>query len=282
MRSVEHSLCRKVFSFPLWASVFSGDAAIYMEVDQLKNQAPDAPRESQRIHTLYINGVELRYISMILYHTLCISLDPCAMSESPTRTIDGPSGHAIEYGLQEPDSPVGHIVFVMGLGNHRTMWRYQFQHFACTHSLLSIDNRGIGRSSDPPGMWTVADMAADVIHVLQTVASHWKMPIHLVGHSMGGLVCYEVVHQLPQGEIDSLSMLNVGLRRSLCDFPVRLPSACALLGMLCASPMDMVNQSLEINYPEKWLSQKAFDGACTPPTNAMRMGVRPIEPIIED
>ena len=88
-------------------------------------------------------------------------------TRASARTITGPAGQPIEYELSEPrGAPAGHVVFVMGLGNHRTMWEAQQAHFAASHALLFVDNRGIGSSGSVSGLWTMQGHAEDVLHVL--------------------------------------------------------------------------------------------------------------------
>ena len=102
-------------------------------------------------------------------------------------------------------------------------------------SVLLIDNRGVGRSSLSTGLWTVQDHAVDVLAVLRGL--EWYN-IHLVGHSFGGLVCYELLRRTQKAEpglFASLSLLGCvvflapgaddrGCLRSFCDVCKPVPS----------------------------------------------------------
>lgn len=65
------------------------------------------------------------------------------------------------------------------------------EHFRC----ISIDNRDVGQSDPAPGPYTVADMAADALGVLDALGIGRA---HLVGHSLGGAMAQEVAMAHPQ------------------------------------------------------------------------------------
>ena len=84
------------------------------------------------------------------------------------------------------DGPVA--VLVQGVGVIGNGWKPQVDALRDRYSLITIDNRGIGRSS-APGPLTIEDMAADVL----AVADAEKVDrFHLVGHSMGGVIAQEI------------------------------------------------------------------------------------------
>ena len=89
----------------------------------------------------------------------------------------------------------------MGLGSMRAAWQRQTKDFGHDHgdrySCLVMDNRGIGRSEAPLMRYSTAEMARDVIEVLDHVG--WKEPrsVHAVGVSMGGMICQELASHCP-------------------------------------------------------------------------------------
>ena len=141
----------------------------------------------------------------------------------PPTTAQTQAGHG--YELVEACSASSTdklVVFVVGLGNHHTLFDFQRLRLAPAYRLLFIDLRGVNASESPPGVWHVRDMAADVLDVLDSVTPTWRrgMAVHLVGHSLGALICYEVLHLAPRGSITSLAMLSLGLGLNCCARPV--------------------------------------------------------------
>jgi 3-oxoadipate enol-lactonase len=81
------------------------------------------------------------------------------------------------------------MVLIQGLGFDRSGWEPVADRLADQFSLLLVDNRGSGSSDPPSGPLTVADLAADVVAVLDDtdVGS-----AHVVGASLGGMVAQQL------------------------------------------------------------------------------------------
>ena len=188
------------------------------------------------------------------------------------------TGHVIEYELLVPAEPAaGQVVFVAGMGNHRTLWERQQEHLARTHALLFVDNRGVSLSGSPSGLWSVQDQADDVLFVLQNCG--WAGdPVHLVGHSLGALVCYEVLRRAaPSDGVDvhSLTILSASLSGTFPVCALRAAGLCKTLELLTSAPAYILRVSLELNYPRRWLEAPAEDGlAGTNADAAVRFLVR--------
>lgn len=86
------------------------------------------------------------------------------------------------------------VVLVMGLGGDVTAWAFQLPAFAPRHRCLVYDNRGAGRTEAPDAPWTIADMAGDLVGLLETLG---VARAHLVGVSMGGAIAQEVALAAP-------------------------------------------------------------------------------------
>ena len=95
------------------------------------------------------------------------------------------------------------IIFVHGLGgtsNSFQMLLGALSGFRC----LRPDLPGSGRSLTPFGKLTIATFVEAVAEVLRTVGA---APVHLVGHSMGTLVCQHLAAQAPE-TIKSLTLFG--------------------------------------------------------------------------
>jgi 3-oxoadipate enol-lactonase len=97
------------------------------------------------------------------------------------------------------------LVLVNGVGDPLEGWANQTADFlAAGLRLVTFDNRGVGRSSSPPGPYTSAQMAAD-LHAVVTAAD--LDGFHLCGVSMGGVIAQEYALAHP-GTLRSLILAN--------------------------------------------------------------------------
>jgi 3-oxoadipate enol-lactonase len=97
------------------------------------------------------------------------------------------------------------LVLVNGVGDPLEGWVNQTEEFlAAGLRVVSFDNRGVGRSSQPPGPYTSAQMAAD-LHAVVTAAG--CAGFHLCGVSMGGAIAQEYALAHPQN-LRSLVLAN--------------------------------------------------------------------------
>lgn len=78
------------------------------------------------------------------------------------------------------------IVWVAGLGDDHEGWAAQVADFADTHTCVTFDNRGVGRSTVLPGPYAMSDFADDAHDVLTQLDLGTAVAI---GSSMGGAIC---------------------------------------------------------------------------------------------
>ena len=99
------------------------------------------------------------------------------------------------------------VLLIQGVGVIGHGWKPQVDGLKDAFTLISIDNRGIGRSTSvqPP---TIEDMAADALAVADAEGVE---RFHLVGHSMGGIISQQVALQAP-GRVLSLALLCTFLK----------------------------------------------------------------------
>ena len=86
------------------------------------------------------------------------------------------------------------MVLLHALGETRATWAPVVPALAATFRVLSFDLRGHG-DSDWPGDYSFQTMCDDIVSALNKLALR---RVTLVGHSMGGVVCYMLAAQHPQ------------------------------------------------------------------------------------
>jgi pimeloyl-ACP methyl ester carboxylesterase len=124
------------------------------------------------------------------------------MSTSPdSGTIRTRTGVEIAYELHGSGSP---MVLVAGLGDDRSSWAAQIDAFAGDHCVLVFDNRGIGKSSTPPGPYRIEQMADDTHDLVRALQLD---PVVAVGSSMGGAICQQWALRHPE-DIERLVITN--------------------------------------------------------------------------
>ena len=114
------------------------------------------------------------------------------------------------------------LLLIHGLGYARWGWEPVLPGLAERFDVLLFDNRGIGESDAPPGPYTVAEMAADAVQVLDEAGVERA---HVVGTSLGGMVAQELALTHP-GRV------------------TRLVLACTTPGSSVAHPMPQQTVSL--------------------------------------
>jgi 3-oxoadipate enol-lactonase len=97
------------------------------------------------------------------------------------------------------------LVLVNGVGDPLEGWVNQTADFlAAGLRLVTFDNRGVGRSGQPPGPYTSAQMAADLHEVVTAAGCD---DFHLCGVSMGGVIAQEYALAHPE-RLRSLILAN--------------------------------------------------------------------------
>jgi thioesterase CepJ len=63
------------------------------------------------------------------------------------------------------------------------------------YSVATFDNRGVAPSSSPPAPYSVDEMTADALALLDHIG--WHQPVHIAGHSLGGWIAETMVLDHP-------------------------------------------------------------------------------------
>ncbi len=87
------------------------------------------------------------------------------------------------------------ILLVTGWGADSMAWMMNIPPLAERYKVITVDNRGMGLSDRPHTPYTIEMMADDTIGLLR----HLDLgPVHLVGHSMGGMISQQVALRAPE------------------------------------------------------------------------------------
>jgi len=134
------------------------------------------------------------------------------------------------------------LVFVHGWCCDRSYLRPQFDHFATAgHGVLAPDLRGHGESDAPEGAYAIRTFAEDLAWLC---ARQRIKDVVVVGHSMGGIVAFDLAVRYPElvaavVMIDSAVARPVASRAALPAFIARLEGPEAVPAM-----QDYVRQVL--------------------------------------
>src|SRR5216117_4401316 len=93
-----------------------------------------------------------------------------------------------EHGSGDP------LLLIMGLAADSRAWLFQVPDFARRYRTISFDNLGVGRSSKPPGPYSIHEMADDAAGLLEALDI---ARAHVVGVSMGGMIAQELALRHP-------------------------------------------------------------------------------------
>jgi pimeloyl-ACP methyl ester carboxylesterase len=94
------------------------------------------------------------------------------------------------------EGPGSVVVLLHGFPLSRAMWAPQVTGIGSIFRIIAPDLRGHGDSPAPEGVYTMDEMADDVIEVLNTL--HLDVPVVVGGLSMGGYVALSMAARYPQ------------------------------------------------------------------------------------
>jgi pimeloyl-ACP methyl ester carboxylesterase len=137
-----------------------------------------------------------------------------ARHDATPRSFDGGAGPlaALDTGAE---GPLGTALLVAGFTGTKEDFAPILAPLADAGvRAVAIDQRGQYESPGPddPAAYTVDELAADVLAVVRVLRAESAGPLHLLGHSFGGLVCRAAVLTDP-GAFSSLTLLGSGPSR---------------------------------------------------------------------
>ena len=104
------------------------------------------------------------------------------------------------------DPDAAPLLLIMGLGYPSAMWWRWLPELSATHRVIRFDNRGVGRTGVAPGPYTIEQLAADAVVVLDAAGVE---AAHVIGASMGGMIAQELALSHP-GRVESLVLACTG------------------------------------------------------------------------
>jgi pimeloyl-ACP methyl ester carboxylesterase len=93
---------------------------------------------------------------------------------------------------------------IHGLGYARWGWEPVVEPLARSFDVILFDNRGIGASDAPPGPYSVGDLVADALRILDEAD---VARAHVLGTSLGGMVAQELALAAPE-RVDRLVLAS--------------------------------------------------------------------------
>ena len=120
---------------------------------------------------------------------------------------DGRDGTRLHYRVTGRGSGPP-VLLIQGLGADKHGWDLQRLALAWGYKTIAFDNRGAGRSDKPHGTYTLEQMAADAMAVLDHAGVETA---HVVGASMGGAISQIVALAYPE-RVRSLTLACTSCR----------------------------------------------------------------------
>jgi pimeloyl-ACP methyl ester carboxylesterase len=140
------------------------------------------------------------------------------------------------------------LVLIQGMGLDRRGWGPVLRRLRRHFRLLLVDNRGSGHSDRPGGRFGVADMAGDVVAVLDAAGVRRA---HVLGASLGGMVAQELAISHPE-RIDGLV-----LACTTPGWPFAYPMPAASVRLIAATSR-MTAEAARRRHTENALSARAL------------------------
>jgi 3-oxoadipate enol-lactonase len=110
-----------------------------------------------------------------------------------------------------PDAPV--LLLINSIGSTREMWARQMPAFTAGYRVIRYDARGHGRSSAPPGDYSIEQLGRDALAVLDAAGAE---AAHVCGISLGGMTAQWLGINAPE-RVRSLVLANTAARIGAVD-----------------------------------------------------------------
>ncbi|NPV58681.1 MAG: alpha/beta fold hydrolase [Actinobacteria bacterium] len=144
------------------------------------------------------------------------------------------------------------LLLIMGLSANADWWGESFvRELSSRFKVVAFDNRGAGRSGKPEGPYSIPQMAADAVGLMDHLG--WQSA-HVLGASMGGMIAQELALDWPE-RVRRLVLLctNCGGREQV----LASPEIYALLNIprKGLSQEDIAWASLPLLFPQSYIDE---------------------------
>jgi pimeloyl-ACP methyl ester carboxylesterase len=136
----------------------------------------------------------------------------------PTSKINDITLYYESHGQGEP------VVLIAGFGSDHTVWGGIVNLLKDSHQVIVLDNRGIGQTDVPTGIYSIKQMAQDVIALCDHLG---VKKAHFVGNSMGGFIVQSLAYHYPD-RTKSILISN-STTNAQCCFNIYLAAQLELL-----------------------------------------------------
>lgn len=142
------------------------------------------------------------------------------------------------------------LVAIMGLTGARYHWRGFPERFADQFKVITFDNRGVGKTTAPPGPYSAQQMARDALALMDHLAIEKAA---ILGVSMGGMIAQELALAAPE----RVTKLVLGCTSfgGLTAIPV--PPATSLAFANVGRGVDALRHVIELNFSAAWVKENA-------------------------
>ena len=120
------------------------------------------------------------------------------------------------------------LVLIRGLGSNADHWYEQAPALSREYRVIVFDNRGVARSTDPGGEFSILGMAQDVVGLLDSLQIE---SAHVLGLSMGGMIAQELAIHYP-GRVNGLILASTH-----CGGPHQITASAEVVSIF----MDMIH-----------------------------------------
>jgi pimeloyl-ACP methyl ester carboxylesterase len=166
------------------------------------------------------------------------------------------------------------LVLVHGYLGGSRQWAAEVDHLSGHFDVIAVDLAGYGEARDRVAP---TEMAAHARAVLATLESLGIDRFHLLGHSMGGMVAQEMVHQAPH-RVDRLVLYATGPQGSI---PGRFESMARSRERLAEDGLERTARRISATWLRDREASPAFEAlaalACQASEQAARAGLLAME-----
>jgi pimeloyl-ACP methyl ester carboxylesterase len=158
------------------------------------------------------------------------------------------------------------LLFVNGSGATLATTGMMLQPYAQRFEVLAFDQRGLGRTTIPPGPYEMADYAADAAALLAAVG--WDT-CAVTGTSFGGMVAQEFAVTFPE-RVERLALVCTSPGGDFASYPLH-----RLAELPAAEAAALAPQLLDTRFTPEWLATHDDDRAVAEMVGAMRDQTKP-------